>query len=129
MKNRTKTQISSSDQVRYTIGIMAKLLEIHPQTLRLYERVGLVQPKRAKGRRLYSNRDLDRLQTVLQLTREQGINLAGVEFFLELKDQIDDIQKDMEAILEALEESAGPPRLLARGTVKIPIRRDKNEGE
>ena len=76
------------DRPRYMISVAAQLLGMHPQTLRIYEQKGLVRPKRTPGNtRLYSERDLERLRTIQQLT-ELGLNLAGVERVLELEDEL-----------------------------------------
>ena len=76
------------DSPRYMISVAAQLLGMHPQTLRIYEQKGLVRPKRTPGNtRLYSERDLERLRTIQQLT-ELGLNLAGVERVLELEDEL-----------------------------------------
>lgn len=84
----------------YMIGIVAQMLSIHPQTLRLYEREGLVRPKRSHGNtRLYSARDVERVKFILHLTRDMGVNLAGVEVILRMRDQIDEMQREMEGLI------------------------------
>ena len=78
------------DEPVYLISIVAKILEIHPQTLRQYERENLVTPSRSDGRiRLYSQRDIDRIKMILRLTRELGVNIAGVDVALRLKEQME----------------------------------------
>jgi MerR family transcriptional regulator/heat shock protein HspR len=78
-----------ADRPRYMISIAAELVGMHPQTLRIYEARGLVRPERTPGNtRLYSERDLERLRTIQQLTTELGLNLAGVERVLALQDEI-----------------------------------------
>lgn len=73
----------------YLISIVAKVLSIHPQTLRQYEREGLIEPSRTDGKiRLYSQKDIDKIKLILRLTRDMGVNLAGVDVILKLKDQI-----------------------------------------
>ncbi len=80
----------------YLISIVAKILEIHPQTLRQYERENLVCPSRSNGRiRLYSQRDIDRIKLILRLTRELGVNLAGVDIILRLKENVDEMEQDI----------------------------------
>ena len=75
----------------FLISVVAKVLSIHPQTLRQYEREGLIEPSRTDGKmRLYSQKDVDRVKTILNLTRELGVNLAGVDVILQLKEKIDD---------------------------------------
>ena len=77
----------------FLISVVAKVLSIHPQTLRQYEREGLVEPSRTDGKmRLYSQKDVDRVKTILNLTRELGVNLAGVDVILQLKEKIDDLE-------------------------------------
>ncbi len=84
------------DTPLYMIGIVAQMLSIHPQTLRLYEKEGLVVPKRSQGNtRLYSGRDVDRLKFILHLTRDMGVNLAGIEIILRMRDQMDKMQREM----------------------------------
>src|SRR5437762_1457063 len=74
----------------YMISVVAAKYDIHPQTLRLYEREGLLTPSRTEGNtRLYSEEDLEQLETILSLTRELGVNLAGVEVILNMRKKID----------------------------------------
>ncbi|MFN2629099.1 MAG: heat shock protein transcriptional repressor HspR [Gaiellaceae bacterium] len=88
------------DRAHYMISVAAEIVGVHPQTLRIYENKGLVQPKRtAGGTRLYSDRDLQRVQLIQQLTTELGLNLAGVEHVLRLRDEL----QRMQARLERLE--------------------------
>lgn len=84
------------DEPVYLISIVAKILDIHPQTLRQYERENLVKPSRSNGRiRLYSQRDIDRIKLILRLTRELGVNLAGVDIILRLKENVDEMESEM----------------------------------
>lgn len=84
------------DEPVYLISIVAKILDIHPQTLRQYERENLVCPSRSDGRiRLYSQRDIDRIKLILRLTRELGVNLAGVDIILRLKVNVDEMEQEM----------------------------------
>lgn len=88
----------------YLISVVAKILEIHPQTLRQYEREGLVEPGRTDGKmRLYSQRDIDKIKTILRLTRDLGVNLAGVDIILRLKDKLDEQDSEIENLKAALE--------------------------
>lgn len=81
------------DEPVYLISVVAKVLSIHPQTLRQYEREGLVEPSRTDGKiRLYSQRDIDRVKLILRLTRDMGINLAGVDVILKLKNQLHEFE-------------------------------------
>jgi len=85
------------DEPVYLISVVAKALNIHPQTLRQYEREGLVTPSRTSGKmRLYSQRDIDRINMILRLTRDLGVNLAGVDIILQFKDQIDKMEQEIE---------------------------------
>ena len=93
----------SYDEPVYLISVVATMLDIHPQTLRQYEREGLVEPSRTQGRmRLYSQRDIDRMKLILRLTRQMGVNLAGVDIVLQLKEQIDEMQKEIDQLREEL---------------------------
>ena len=93
----------SYDEPVYLISVVATMLEIHPQTLRQYEREGLVEPSRTSGRmRLYSQRDIDRMKFILRLTRQMGVNLAGVDVALKLKEQIDSMQSEIDQLREEL---------------------------
>lgn len=84
------------DEASYMISVVAKRYKIHPQTLRLYEREGLLKPSRTEGNtRLYSAEDLERLETVLSLTRELGVNLAGVEIILNMREKIARMQAEV----------------------------------
>ena len=93
----------SYDEPVYLISVVASILDIHPQTLRQYEKEGLIEPSRTQGRmRLYSQRDIDKIKLVLQLTRKMGINLAGVDVILKLKKQVDLMSKEIESLREEL---------------------------
>ncbi len=88
--------IHQYDEPVYLISVVAKILDIHPQTLRQYERENLVCPSRTNGRiRLYSQRDIDRIKLILRLTRELGVNLAGVDIILRLKINVDDMEQEI----------------------------------
>ena len=80
----------------YLISWVARRYRVHPQTLRLYEREGLLRPSRTRGNtRLYSAGDLERLEAILGLTREMGVNLAGVEVILRLRDRLAELQREL----------------------------------
>jgi MerR family transcriptional regulator/heat shock protein HspR len=107
----------------YMIGVVSMRYSVHPQTLRLYEREGLLTPSRTEGKtRLYSDEDLERLEFILNLTRDLGVNLAGVEVVLSLRDRLNHMQEDLERLAHAL-ESAGvkdiPKPTSATGLVKL----------
>jgi MerR family transcriptional regulator, heat shock protein HspR len=85
----------------YMISAVAELYHLHPQTLRLYERVGLLKPSRSQGNtRLYTDTDLERLDVILNLTRELGVNLAGIEIILNMRDKMSEMQSEMEAFIK-----------------------------
>jgi len=84
----------------YMISAVAELYKLHPQTLRLYERVGLLKPSRSQGNtRLYTDQDLERLEVILTLTRDLGVNLAGIEIILNMRDKMSEMQQQMEAFI------------------------------
>ena len=88
--------IHQYDEPVYLISIVAKLLDIHPQTLRQYERENLICPSRSNGRiRLYSQKDIDKIKMILRLTRELGVNLAGVDIILRLKENVDNMENEI----------------------------------
>ncbi len=83
---------ASYDEPVFLISVVAKILDIHPQTLRQYEKEGLIEPSRTDGKmRLYSQRDMDKIKTILKLTRDLGVNLAGVDIILRLKERMDEL--------------------------------------
>jgi MerR family transcriptional regulator, heat shock protein HspR len=85
----------------YMISAVAELYQLHPQTLRLYERVGLLKPSRSQGNtRLYTDADLERLEVILNLTRELGVNLAGIEIILNMRDKMGQMQAQMEEFIK-----------------------------
>src|SRR5271163_2526816 len=85
----------------YMISAVAEIYNLHPQTLRLYERVGLLKPSRSQGNtRLYTDSDLERLEIILNLTRELGVNLAGIEVILNMRDKMAEMQSQMEAFIK-----------------------------
>jgi MerR family transcriptional regulator, heat shock protein HspR len=92
----------------FMISVVSEMLGIHPQTLRLYEREGFIKPKRSGGNtRLYSEEDVEKLEMVLRLTRELGVNLAGVEVILSMREKMEQMQREMEqTILQLREELA-----------------------
>src|ERR1700751_4813825 len=80
----------------YVISIAAKMVDMHPQTLRLYERLGLLKPARHGLNRLYSDHDISRLRQIQRLTQDMGVNLAGVEIILNLLEKIEELQDEIE---------------------------------
>ena len=87
----------------YSISVVARLVSVHPQTLRRYDDLGLVRPERRSGRRLYSQRDVYRLQQIQRLTDDLGINLAAVEVILRLSEQVSDLRAENESMRRELE--------------------------
>ena len=95
----------------YMISSVSEMYGIHPQTLRLYEREGLLRPSRSEGNtRLYTQDDLERLETILNLTRELGVNLAGIEIILNMREKMGDMQREMQSFVEYVQRE-----LLERG--------------
>ena len=101
MKKRAKT---------FTISAVAEEFDVHPQTLRLYEREGLLKPSRSDGNtRLYTDTDLERLELILSLTRDLGVNLAGVEIILNMRRKMEQMQGEVNEFIEYVKHE------LARG--------------
>ncbi len=91
----------------YTISAVAELYDIHPQTLRLYEREGLLKPSRSEGNtRLFEDADLERLEVILSLTRDLGVNLAGVEIILNMREKMSQMQREFEQFFDYLKAHA-----------------------
>ncbi|MEW6052184.1 MAG: MerR family transcriptional regulator [Nitrospirota bacterium] len=88
----------------YMISVVSRMLKVHPQTLRLYEREGLITPHRTKRSRLYSQEDVEKLAMILRLTRELGVNRSGVEIILRLRHRLEAFQREMEEMLHYLED-------------------------
>lgn len=101
------------DEPVYMISIVAKILDIHPQTLRQYERENLITPSRSDGRiRLYSQRDIEKIKMILRLTREVGVNLAGVDVVIRLKDKMEAMEQEMMELrseIARMRSSSGVP--------------------
>jgi MerR family transcriptional regulator/heat shock protein HspR len=107
-------QSLDKDAPCYIISVAAKLVDLHPQTLRRYDEIGLVKPARASGRRLYSPRDLERLHKINRLVNDLGVNLAGVEVILNMSErmrylqrEMDRMQAEFEAEIERLRRELG----------------------
>jgi MerR family transcriptional regulator/heat shock protein HspR len=104
------TPMKKPGKAYYMISAVAQKYNIHPQTLRLYEREGLLKPSRTEGNtRLYSEEDLEQLETILSLTRDLGVNLAGVEIILNMRRRIERMQGEVNEFMEYVK------RELARG--------------
>ncbi|HZS54407.1 MAG TPA: helix-turn-helix transcriptional regulator [Bryobacteraceae bacterium] len=95
----------SKSKAAYMISAVAEQYAIHPQTLRLYEREGLLTPSRSEGNtRLYTDDDLERLEVILKLTRELGVNLAGVEIILNMREKMEAMQQQIEEFIGTLNQ-------------------------
>src|SRR5213594_3681019 len=99
---RAEMPPEDQDRAVYIISVAAELAGVHPQTLRIYERKGLLNPARTTGNtRRYSDRDIDRLRTIQKLTQEHGVNLAGVKLIVELEHEVDRMRQRMASELES----------------------------
>src|SRR5258707_13565147 len=93
----------------YMISAVAELYKLHPQTLRLYERVGLLKPSRSEGNtRLYTDEDLQRLDVILTLTRDMGVNLAGIEIILNMREKMLEMEKQMSEFASVVQQELSP---------------------
>jgi len=101
MSPRRKTRAKAG----YMISSVAELYKLHPQTLRLYERVGLLKPSRSQGNtRLYTDDDLERLEVILTLARDMGVNLAGIEIILNMREKMVEMEKQMTEFATAVQQ-------------------------
>ena len=95
----------------YMIGVVADMLKVHPQTLRFYEKKGLLRPSRTVGRtRMYSAEDVEELARLLRLTRDLGVNLAGVEIIIKMRRRMLDMQKQIEDLVTYVRAEGGDPK-------------------
>lgn len=106
MADRDETQdMHDTDAPLYLISVAARLCEVHPQTLRLYERMGLIKPQRiGRKNRMYSDADIRRLRRIQRLTQDMGVNLAGVEVILNLLHQMDEMRHQMENEMDRMRD-------------------------
>ncbi|MCX8070028.1 MAG: MerR family transcriptional regulator [Thermodesulfovibrionales bacterium] len=97
---------SNEDKNRplYMISVVSKILEVHPQTLRMYEKEGFICPHRINKQRLYSDHDIEKLNLVIKLTKELGVNKAGVDIILRMRNRILELQREINNIMEYLDE-------------------------
>ena len=110
----------------YMISVVAEMYEIHPQTLRLYEREGLLRPSRSEGNtRLYTDEDLERLEFILNLSRDLGVNMAGIAIVLQMRERMEEMNRQMQGFVDYVREE-----MLTRiqqqqgaGTGLVPLRR------
>jgi MerR family transcriptional regulator/heat shock protein HspR len=153
----TTTRVTvSSDRGVFMISVAAELAEMHPQTLRMYEQRGLIEPKRSpKGTRLYSHEDVERLRRIQEMTNELGLNLAGVEHVLRMEHELErarrrvealerrtqELQAEMEAQIEAVRRELRGGELVPlkhtrelvparppQGPHRIPVQREGRDG-
>jgi MerR family transcriptional regulator, heat shock protein HspR len=104
VRSTTRVEVSS-DRGVFMISVAAELAEMHPQTLRMYEARGLIEPKRSpKGTRLYSQKDVNRLRRIQEMTAELGMNLAGVERVFELEQQLESMSRKVAALQKRADE-------------------------
>jgi len=115
------------DRAYYMISVVARQFEVHPQTLRLYEREGLLRPSRTEGNtRLYSDKDLETLSFILSLTRDLGVNLAGVEIILNMRHKMEAMQMEMDRFMTLIKEEiarhrSGAPPGPSQALVRISV--------
>jgi MerR family transcriptional regulator, heat shock protein HspR len=116
----------SSNQPVYMIGVAAEMCGVHPQTLRQYERLGLVVPSRAGAKnRLYSDDDIQRVRRIQRLTQDMGVNLAGVELILRLLDDMDEMRRDLEQQLWDYVQEAERRIQVFMVNSNVPMRKDE----
>lgn len=115
------------DRGAYMISVVSEQYQIHPQTLRLYEREGLLKPSRTEGNtRLYTDQDLERLEVILSLTRDLGVNLAGVEIILNMREKMAAMQTEIEqfvAVLGRQMKDWAAPSPQGSGRALVPVAR------
>ncbi|HMS73555.1 MAG TPA: MerR family transcriptional regulator [Baekduia sp.] len=126
MRARRTTVTVSSDRGVFMISVAAELADMHPQTLRMYEQRGLIEPQRSpKGTRLYSQDDVERLRRIHQMTGDLGLNLAGVELVLSLERQLAAALERAEAAERRLAEiESGDDSSSGKARRRIPVERD-----
>src|SRR5258708_35232016 len=99
--------VKKAKNKKFTISVVAEQYDVHPQTLRLYEREGLITPSRSpKGTRYYTEEDVERLELILSLTRDLGVNLAGVEIILNMRERMKQMQREFENFLQYIRDNA-----------------------
>ena len=109
-RDRRPSGMNDRGRPLYMIGVVAEMLNVHPQTLRFYEKKGLLRPSRSVGRtRMYSAEDVEELARLLRLTRDLGVNLAGVEIIIKMRRRMIDMQKQIEDLLTYVREEGEPP--------------------
>ncbi len=123
-------QIEDYDEPKYVISIVTRLVDLHPQTLRHYENIGLVTPSRSKrNARLYSQRDVELLRRITRLTQDLGVNLAGVEVILNMAERIEGLQEEMDMLQEELQSTTNYLRESIRAEILETIREMSDEND
>lgn len=116
MARRGERAGEERERAVYVISVAAELAGVHPQTLRIYERKKLLQPKRTTGNsRRYSERDVERLRKIQQLTQDEGVNLAGVRMILELENELEQMAQQLKAVRRRMSEAEKEMKLRRRG--------------
>ena len=119
--------MAEDTQTVFSISSIAKMLSVHPQTLRFYERAGFVKPVRTRGdTRLYSQQDIAQLRLILHLTRDLGVNLAGVEIILRMQRQLEDMQGEIDHLRQMLSlhvQQHGAARVQTQALIKATPRK------
>lgn len=100
--------MSAREHRLFMISVVSEMLGIHPQTLRIYEREGFIKPRRSGGNtRMYSEEDVEKLEMILRLTRDLGVNLAGVEVILSMREKMEQMQREREDLVHKIREELG----------------------
>jgi MerR family transcriptional regulator/heat shock protein HspR len=119
--------MGADEPVVFSISHIARMLQVHPQTLRFYERAGFIKPVRTRGEaRLYSQQDIARLRLILHLTRDMGVNLAGVEIILRMQYQLESLQEEIDhlrQLLAAYGQQYGAERVQTQALIKATPRK------
>jgi MerR family transcriptional regulator, heat shock protein HspR len=119
---RGRPQPPSRERAVYIISVAAELAGVHPQTLRMYERKGLLQPQRTSGNtRRYSERDIERIRTIQELTRLGGISLAGVRLFIEMREELEEMRRRTGELERELRRRAADARSMTPSDI-VPLR-------
>jgi len=134
MPRMSGAKVKKTGKAGYMISAVSEQFGLHPQTLRMYEREGLLKPSRSEGNtRLYTEDDLERLQVIVKLTRDLGVNLAGVEIILNMRERMEQMQSQIESFISSLNaeisqrRTDGPPEPLTSLIPVIEVRRPNSK--
>lgn len=117
--NSMPPKVRKRAKAGYMISAVAELYKLHPQTLRLYERVGLLKPSRSQGNtRLYTDSDLERLDVILTLARDMGVNLAGIEIILNMREKMIEMERQMGEFAQVVQQELS--RMASRNEAQRP---------